>query len=369
MLAHLFSNYESEKLIISHPEICNLIIWIALILFSLLSAHKTTKAKLLCKSQSEQLRGLAILMVMVGHLWVHVSQMRVTLVMGSDAVALFLLLSGFGLTRSVMSRPITLKKYIISRIRRIMIPYWLATLFILILDFIILERRYAFIDILLTISGINFLAITKNIDYVRWYITFILFWYILFYLAIDKIHQTVRTCFLICCGVFVFFIGYYIIHVGWNQIFAFPIGCIIGKYYTSLQLFLSEKSKKTLIGVAILIVGGALIFKYRLLPTIEGDFPSIVNKGLREVASLSLGAGLILTVYVWNKMGYISCFLCFIGLISYELFLLHGALLIKYNPIFRLNYLLPMPATFLIYLALMILLSLGFRKLTKPLGA
>ena len=83
-----------------------------------------------------------------------------------------MILSGFGLTSSV--KTLNLNKFISKRIVRVLVPYWIATVFILILDYLILGIFLQPANIVLTFIGANFNKEISHIDYVRWYVTFIL---------------------------------------------------------------------------------------------------------------------------------------------------------------------------------------------------
>lgn len=59
---------------------------------------------ILDRPQAEQLRGVAIFLVVLGHLWVHASKQSPFLMLQGDAVAMFLIISVFGLTMSSMGK-------------------------------------------------------------------------------------------------------------------------------------------------------------------------------------------------------------------------------------------------------------------------
>jgi hypothetical protein len=103
-ISRLFlSNYEHLKLSIPFPNINNLIIFVAILMVAAISC-KNYKTYFLDKSQTNQLKGLAILLIIISHLWFHVSKNRAILMLGDYSVILFLILSGFGLTRSLCNR-------------------------------------------------------------------------------------------------------------------------------------------------------------------------------------------------------------------------------------------------------------------------
>jgi len=78
--------------------------------------------------------------------------------------------------------------------------------------------------------------------------------------------------------------------------------------------------------------------------------PSIVFKALEEANSILFSFSLVIILAALGMKGYHSTFLCFCGTISYELFLLHGAFLIKYNPIIIRDNTVLLPFSFIIFL-------------------
>ena len=136
MFSSLFNNYEIIKLDIKEPNQTNAMIIIALVFFCAITSKKSkTSPSFLSPLQTDQLRGLSIILVILGHLWVHVSNQKPLLIFSGEAVAIFLLLSGFGLTRSEKKGQTNPKTFLYRRLKRIYIPYWWATFFILTADY------------------------------------------------------------------------------------------------------------------------------------------------------------------------------------------------------------------------------------------
>jgi membrane-bound acyltransferase YfiQ involved in biofilm formation len=178
----MFHNYETTRLFIPNVTYNNIFIILIFLVLGLLSVKKSSTV-FLDRIQTNQLKGFAIIMVVLGHLWVHVSQKQALPVYGSYSVALFLYLSGFGLTRSAYKRKLSLKDFCIRRISRVMIPYWIVTLLILFFDYVLLDKLYSAKETILTLSGLNLDRAIRDIDYSRWYITSLLVSYILFFVT------------------------------------------------------------------------------------------------------------------------------------------------------------------------------------------
>lgn len=359
----MINNFESNKLFILNADEINGIIFAIVFILTLLTLRRNEKpSNFFDRITTEQVRGIAILMVVIGHIWVHVTQISPHIVLSGDGVAIFLILSGFGIVKSLKREP-RLKQYIINRINRVMIPYWAATVIILLLDWIFLDRLYSFSHILATLSGINVYGIMHHFDYVRWYITFLLFWYVSVIIIYRTIHKTFWLYAMFGWGMIVFFIDYYVIKVGWYHFFAFPIGCFIAEKYNICEKIIHSIGKK--FGVLFLILAVISVYtKYYLLDAALSNLPSIVILLINEMCGLLFALSLISFI---NMNQLTSRFLLLCGKYSYEIFLLHGVFLIKYNPFFNLA---PLPVAFIIYflfmLALSVIMKLSLQQIKFP---
>ena len=118
----------------------------------------------LSREESGWLRGAAILLVLLGHTgyikWG-----------GAGGVALFLILSGYGLCVSWLERG--LKGFWGRRLRQVWLPYLLFGVF----DCAVF-RADSVLSFLCTLLGLDF---SRHPDPTMWYISFVLFWYLAFY--------------------------------------------------------------------------------------------------------------------------------------------------------------------------------------------
>ena len=356
-----FGNYEVHKMAIYHPEIINFVIIFILILISLFSLRKG-KAEFLDRTHTDQLRGLAILFVVIGHLWVHVSQNTPKIVLSGDGVALFLTLSGFGLSKSVMTSRPSFKQFLVKRINRIYVPYWFITIMILILDYVLLNRTYYSKDLVSTFLGVNISETTKHIDYARWFITFLLLWYAIFFFSTKFNNRFNKILFHFLAGLGIFFVDYYVTRLGWYQIFSFPFGVCLAYYYKEIEKTL-ERIQRLGYYKLLPFMGLSVVVIYDLYyrNILVQIFPSIINKVIGEGIGLFFSFSIILLVGYAGYKGLVSRILCIVGIIAYELFLLHGPFLIKYNPILSGNHLV---VSFYFWLAVVLVLSYFFHKAT-----
>jgi len=354
-----FGNYEVHKMVIYHPEIINYVILSILTLICLFSLRKG-KTEFLDKTHTDQVRGLAIIFIIITHLWFHVSQQSPKVVLGREFFALFLILSGFGLSQSTLTSRPTFKQFLAKRIHRIYIPYWFITIIILILDSMILNRTYSGEDLVLTFLGINISRTTQGIDYARWFITFLLFWYGIFFFSTKFNNRFNKVLFLFLTAFVFFFLDYYVTRLGWHQIFAFPFGVFLAYYYKEITKYLEGVQKLkcyNLVPMVGLSVG--VIYELYSGIIIKPVFPGIINKVIYEGVSLIFSFSIILLIGYFGYKNLVSKFISFVGIISYELYLLQGPFLIKYNPILSGDNLV---VSFYFWLGVALILSYVFHK-------
>jgi peptidoglycan/LPS O-acetylase OafA/YrhL len=368
----LFLNFETIKLSIPHPESANIILFAIFVLASILSIRKNTKppGKILDFEQTEQIKGLAIFFVISGHLWVHVAENAPSIVLSGDAVAIFLILSGFGLTMSKGTKSIDLKQFLLKRISRLILPYWIATILILLLDYVILDKTLNVSSVLMTFLGLNLSKELRYLDYVRWFVTFIIFWYIIFFSVnklISKDKVRIFTYFLI--GAIILPLNYYIFEVGWYQFLSFPFGCFIGVYYEEIIKAWQENKRLILwlsiLGLAYFVIYKILIHDQLFWAYIDDLVPNIFLSYLRDFNSMVFSASIIILFVVLGRKGLVSKLLLILGRYSYELFLLHGVFLVKYNPFMKSSKLGSTVLSFYILFTFLFILSFLLSTMCK----
>lgn len=365
-MQNIFANYELIKLGTTNVHWTNFLVIAVVFIACAFTLRKGGNTQLLDKNQTDQLKGIAILLVIIGHFWIHVSTERCNLIF-DESVALFFLLSGFGLTASKGSRGIGFRRYVVQRIKRVMAPYWVATAIILFLDFLILNRVYPIGDILLTTLGINVTPSTKHLDYARWYITLLLFWYAVFPVIIYFLRVKRGLLYVAIFSTATILVDYYIVHFDWYQILAFPFGCILGIYYeTAKRLFINHARYWFYLSILSLVFLCA--YKITLDPYVITLFPSLVVRFVDEIESILFSGAFILIVASIGYRGYYSRLLLFAGSISYELFLLHGIFLIKYNPVISGNTAFALIPQFILFLSLIMIIAFLFQKSVKVIS-
>jgi membrane-bound acyltransferase YfiQ involved in biofilm formation len=261
-------------------------------------------------------------------------------VLSGDAVSFFLLLSGFGLTTSLRHRPPDFKTFFSRRVERVMVPYWIATGLVLILDRVILGESLPLSGLAMTMAGINVSVELRHLDYVRWFVTFILLWYVVFFLAVTALRSRLGVFLVLgLCGFVLLPLNYYFFDFGWYQFFAFPAGYLLALYRDKLEKVFRERRRACILAS---LASLTWVLACKFVTGSEGTcvvggtrIPDLVLVYLREVNGLVLGIATLILFGHLCEAGFESSALHFLGKYSYEIFLLHGAFLIKYNPIIR----------------------------------
>lgn len=362
-------NFETDKLFIQNPDLNNIIILLLLLLIAGGTVRKN-KTKILDRLQTNQLKGVAILFVVTRHLWTHVSFQNAVPNFAATSVALFLLLSGYGLTRSWFTKPMTFTEFITRRVNRVMVPYWIATLVIVVVDYLVLGKLYSTEEIVSTMVGINFQQSLRYLDYARWYITLLLLFYAAFFVFNRMSTPRNAVVSLFICGLFLFFLR----RIDWfpfgalYQFIAFPLGCFTGYHYEKIMQVFSKR--QNLFGVVVLSVAGIIFCNILLSWQYQGYLAKVIDTLAANGKPLFYCILILCIVAVLGFYGMYSYFFAFCGNISYEIYLIHGPLLIKYNVIFGFFSTDYVVFSFLVLLLVILLLSYFFKMfhtyLTSP---
>lgn len=251
------------------------------------------------------LRGIAILIIMLAHCFGGFT--RALTPLGGIGVSIFLILSGYGLTKSAQLKEsggggiLWWKK----RIVKVWVPW-----FILISSVTIIERK----DI-----G-NYLLEVSIIHPSYWYLQYIFYCYFVFF-AISQLYKSIQLPILLMLSISTLF---FLNGTMGEQAFSFVTGCFIG-YKNDIM----KGNKYVWRGSLLLMAIGLLflLFKqtiwYRIIES-HGDqlqnmiIINVTNALIKWPIALSVIFGGSVVV---KKM--INPFLLFIGGISYELYLVH----------------------------------------------
>ena len=125
---------------------------------------------------SNMMKACAILMVIFEHIlvWYFHINSSLNMILGTGGVAIFLILSGYGLTVSYLTKGIS-DEYWEHKIRKVFIPYWVVTgLYAIITGLVTPSNSETLLENILLIDY------DRRIDGTMWYLSFLLIWYVLF---------------------------------------------------------------------------------------------------------------------------------------------------------------------------------------------
>lgn len=264
------------------------------------AANGNSSPMLFDRKLTDSLRGIAIIMVIIGHIGSAMGCQPVG-TLGSFGVALFLFLSGYGINESFKKNG--LKNYWGKKLKRVWLPYAIviSTLGLYIYDFTVG-------DYLLNIACLK-------TEY--WFVAFLVKWYIAFWLF-TKFCPKYRMALMTAFGLLVlFFFG----RLPGEQAFCFVAGVAASVYYDKLKT-INRKNLMLTASIGIAICGMVWFLKdfYAIADTFEPG--SWQMNSVKTLIKMSACVGIVAAAHALPSISY-SRVLFFMGTLSYELYLLH----------------------------------------------
>lgn len=260
---------------------------------------------------SELLRGLAILLVLFGH----TEHIRMG---GAGGVALFLILSGYGLNSSCEGGG--LADYWPRRIRKVWLPYF----FVGVLDVLVQRVRGAG-AILCTLLGLD---LGLNADPTMWYLSYLFYWYLACFFAalltrrLEKqgARRALRIALLLlACAPCVLLSARGFWHRGSLSkayVFFFPLGAAM----SCLRGRTAARPLRTALWAAALLVCAA----YLCLPLLG-------VQDLTYLTALAMAGAAIAALQLKPLRGAAERALGCVGAYSYPLYLFEGLFLLRWR--------------------------------------
>lgn len=265
---------------------------------------------MLTKQQTTNLKGISIVLVMIGH-FVTLGKINITpewRFIATFSVDAFLAISGYGLTKSFESNG--LKGFFRKRIASIAIPFIIANVIIFA---IYGYKHYSFIDLVKTITFINF---NLTLDGTMWFIYFILMWYFLFYIVfLLKISTGIKAIVLLLLSVIIHNYSWLIEFKTLSSqfmlhSFSFPLGVAIAAFNRGDRI---KNSVIASIAATLFII----------------SFYSIFQKFTMQNYVFCCALYAVASIFVFSVAGFSNKILAlsWIGSISYEIYLVEGVLM------------------------------------------
>lgn len=258
------------------------------------------------REQSTLLRGLGILMVLLGHI-------GCVPYGGASGVAIFLVQSGYGLNASCTDRG--LAGYWGKRLRKVYLPYLTIGVF----DVLALRVK-GLGPVLCTLLGLDLNLIA---DKTMWYVSYILVWYLLYYLAAlltrgvrkPLLREAGKLAFLLPCAyglMRLYHLGFWHAASAANfYVLAFPLGVLLSDLR---GLKVSERARSCL-WFGVLLLSTAWLFG--LYPFRENSLIMPNAVAVQAIAVLQL----------CRPRRRIGALLRWFGTYSYAIYLVEGLIL------------------------------------------
>lgn len=247
------------------------------------------------------MKGIAILMVVIGHIGQAIPGLRVFTPLGAIGVGIFLICSGYGIEKSYTKNG--RDKYWYKRIVNVWLPYAIVEILALPLHW-----------------GMGWQAILKDFTFVQplnpfgWYMQFLFIWYILYY--VTTFANKYKLPLMVLAGFIIWLTGDSL-HA--QNAFSFAIGVALAQMKSIGNLW---KKKYLLIALSMSLV----CFFVRDYVKLHHHNINLLWNGvslsyyLALIFSVVIGYKLLSNHKVWLPYNG----LIVVGVYSYELYLLHG---------------------------------------------
>jgi membrane-bound acyltransferase YfiQ involved in biofilm formation len=381
MFSHWFMNHNLLALAINNGVDNRSILttFAILSILILISFRKTAKDKPLSILQTNQMKGIAILIIIVHHVALalgNTGYLSLLHHLGFPSVSIFLVLSGYGIFLSVEKKGVN--SFFSKRVMRVYIPFVLAmTCKILIFDYFILNERSRVAS-----SFLNMFLSPSTLDMNMWFIVYILFWYCITY-VIFSLNKSTKS------KIFYFFLTGILVGISpapdtWvHNSFSFPFGCWIaanskviiekledlleGQKPTLSSIFVhAKKQLNNYIETFTLYLSFGIVclhlWVWMKSPSASANIYSpIVDIIAHDILGICFSILIIGLVILLSKFQIRSTFLNFLGENSFELYLVHGTLL----TLFRLISGVDFAVTFFVYFIVVCVSSIVLKKLSS----
>jgi peptidoglycan/LPS O-acetylase OafA/YrhL len=367
----------------------NGIIIAALIATLLISLRRTQPVDLLPVAVSQELKGLAILAIVLAH----ISYMLVTdnrylyplSIAAGIGVDIFLFMSGFGLTVGMLKKRMPALEFYRRRLIKVFIPLWVVLILLFAADAAFLQRFYPAIYMLRSLLGwFPHGDAYEDVNSPFWYISWLLMFYILFPVLFSAQRPWLTAIALAVIANVVAIADPLELHVDWLHRLhtnAFSLGMIVawlirepkGSNNVLVQNLKNfrDHASPVLRGILLLAATGAAGFF--ALNNSDAAWPRLAQ-GLTAIgfdagffigqATSLIALAALLFVFSFKKFEFKLLYL--FGVYSFETYLLHWPLMARYDVFFHHT---PPWLAPLLWLPAFIAIGWLLQKITTPLGA
>jgi len=337
----------------------------------LISIRKKPDKEFFPISLTNELKGVAILAVVFSHIGYFLATDTRFLfplsILAGVGVDMFLFLSGYGLAVSAIKKTLSPVQFYLKRVIKIFIPMWFVLIAFFSLDWFILHQTYPIAEVAQSFIGFFKEAdLFGDVNSPLWFITLLLFYYLVFPLVFKKDHPILSALVL-------FFGGYFLIDFNFETVWrvnhlhrlhfmAFPLGVVfaglvvapkVKNYIQVLRNYLSNKEWLVVLSKLLLASIAFAGFLYFGINSGVGQEPWL-EQNIKIITVLSI-------VILFLLKPFSLRFFSLVGIYSYEIYLLHWPIMYRYDIFYAW---LPAGVATACYIGLFVLLGFGLQKLT-----
>jgi peptidoglycan/LPS O-acetylase OafA/YrhL len=357
----------------------------ALVVALLVSLRRSRHTDLFPVSVTQELKGLAILTIVLAH----IAYMLVTdssflyplSVAAGVGVDLFLFISGYGLVVGMLRSPLSPLQFYRRRLSRVFIPFWFVIVLLFIADALVLGHTYGGGYVAQSLLGwFPRASAWEDVNSPFWYITWILMFYLLFPLVFSRKRPWLSALVLAAIANVLAVWNPLEMQANWLHRLhtnAFSIGMLMAwalnrraDLAARLIAFRDERGGWMRLAIVALTLGAAFWLAPRGSPAAWPWLSALLeaaglNAGFFIGQAISLATlGALVVAFVLKRRD--STFLYLYGLYSYETYLLHWPLMSRYDVFYGV---LPAGVATIAWLAAFIGLGWLLRKALDPIEA
>lgn len=357
-----FVNYSRFKIQLANPTLEYGIIATVLAALVLLSARRIESRSYLDLETSQSLKGLAALSLIFGHLSNKCLEEKTFFDLGGYwAVVVFLFLSGYGLAKTYGLQRVD-RSYWPRRIVKVFPALWLTIVLFTLMDHFLLGLEHSWLELLGNVAGVGFNGIYVRVNSPTWFITYILVNYVIFY-CISFLKLSIRV------KIGIFFLMTFLVsslvripalkenfRLWIPYTMVFPLGICAHVFNDNIEQMLRWLDGRKWLFLTLIVI--CLVICSNAFEVIKTNFNKLI-------AAPFFGFLIVCFAHLARNFKWKSGFLDFLGKYSYEIYLLHMPLMVKYDFfLFRK----PFYVFFFVYLAYIVVLSLALSFLAARIG-
>ena len=269
------------------------------------------------REESTYMKALAIIFIILSYILnncIGEKAVKISALLGTGGVWIFLILSGYGLFCSYKEKGLEFKLYWNSKVNNVFGPYVIIT----IIYYLWLRLSGKNIGLTVLVKNILCIDYDRNMDGTMWYMSFLLLWYILFFVVFYFDYSTIFKVTVLFVCAYIFYNGYYksiFSECNWQFVtnaYAFPIGVLLGSWSKHNY----QKCKDLNLCKRLLGCGAMMIY---LL-----GFFDILSFSYGQFGFILFGITFFLGKVFIKKMNIINNIVTIIGKNSYILYLVEG---------------------------------------------